>query len=378
MKNTPINETKNKRRLMIITHDLALGGLQQVIVNICNTINRDIFTPSILCLRDLGDYLPEIEKLGIQIHLIPQKKGTDYFSFLKVAQILRREKIDIIHTHNTQPFMDGVVGGMLAGIKTIVHTDHARDFPDKRRYMFAEWFLSHFVYKVVAVSEHTALNLQKFEKISPKKIRVVYNGIDGGIQNDAVIDKALKRKEIGIAASGPVLGIGVRLSEQKGITYLLNAMPEIIRLFPEITLVIAGKGPLEKKLNEEALALNIQTHVLFTGMRLDIPELLKMFDCYVLPSLWEGLPMVLLEAMAAGCPIVATDVGGVSSILRSGENGILVKPANPRELAKAICTMLSDHALRTRCIKNGQRIFNDKFDSRVMTRSYEKLYLREN
>jgi glycosyltransferase involved in cell wall biosynthesis len=376
MKKSSASAMKRKKRVMIITHDIALGGLQQVIVNICNSMNRELFAPSVLCLRALGDYSPEFDALGIKVRLIPQKNGTDYFSFLKVAKILREENIDVIHTHNTQPFMDGVIGALLAGVKTIVHTDHARSFPDKKRYMFAEWFLSHFVYKVVAVSEHTAFNLQKYEKISPKKIQIIYNGINRNIQN-VTIDKSKKRAELGIINSGPVIGLGVRLSEQKGITFLLAAMPEIIRFFPDITLVIAGKGPLEEKLKEQTIALGVESHVLFVGMRLDIPEVIKLFDCYVLPSLWEGLPMVLLEAMAVGCPIVATDVGGVSSIIKSGENGILTKPRNPQELTDGIIKMLSNEAFRAECIKNNIRIFNEKFDAAVMTRSYEKLYLRK-
>ena len=116
---------------MIITHDLAIGGLQQVVVNLCRTINRDKFDVSVLCLRTLGEFVPEVEKLGIKVFFLPQKKGTDYFSFLGVAKILRREKIEVIHTHNTQPFIDGTIGALLSGVKTIVHTDHARSFPIK-------------------------------------------------------------------------------------------------------------------------------------------------------------------------------------------------------------------------------------------------------
>ena len=124
---------------MLITHDLAIGGLQQVVVNLCRTIDRDKFDVSVLCLRALGEFALEVEKLGIKVFFLPQKKGTDYFSFFKVAKILRREKIEVIHTHNTQPFIDGTIGALLSGVKTIVHTDHARSFPDKRRYMFTEW-----------------------------------------------------------------------------------------------------------------------------------------------------------------------------------------------------------------------------------------------
>ena len=144
---------------MQITHDLGIGGLPQIVVNICKTVDRDRFDLSVLCLRGLGEFVPEIEKLGIQVILLPQNVGIDYLAFLKVAKILRDRKIDVIHTHNTQPLIDGTLGALLAGVKTIVHTDHSRQFPDKRRYMFAEWLMSHFVYKMVGVSHPTSHDL---------------------------------------------------------------------------------------------------------------------------------------------------------------------------------------------------------------------------
>jgi glycosyltransferase involved in cell wall biosynthesis len=322
----------------------------------------------------LGDYTPEVEKLGIKVILLPQKKNNvDYFAFLKVAQFLKKEKIDVIHTHNTQPFIDGALGGILAGVKTIVHTDHARDFPDKLRYMFAEWFLSHFVQRIVAVSEHTARNLTKYEKISPKKITVVPNGIDGSAFS-IITDKKKKRKELGILNDGPIIGIGVRLCEQKGIPYLLRAMPDIIKEFPECTLVIAGRGPLEEALIKDVESMGIQSNVRFIGMRLDIPELLKLFDVYVLPSLWEGLPMVLLEAMAAGCPIVATDVGGVSTIIKTGQTGMLVRPRNSADISRDVIRLLLDKELTCTIIKNSLTLFNRQFEAHAMTRRYEALY----
>ena len=360
---------------MLITHDVALGGLQQVIVNICKTIDRSRFVPSVLCLRTMGDYAANIQQLGIPVHLLQQKKhGIDYCAFLKVAKLLKQERIDVIHTHNTQPFIDGTIGGILAGVKTIIHTDHAREFPDKRRYMFAEWFLSYFVHKVVAVSEHTARNLMSYEKISPKKITIIPNGIDGSAYSIA-LDKQKKCAELGITKKGPIIGIGVRLCEQKGITYLLRAMPELIKSFPECTLVIAGRGALEDTLKREASELGIQAYVKFLGMRLDIPELLQLFDVYVLPSNWEGIPMALLEAMAAGCPIVATDVGGVSAVITSEETGLLVKPKEPQEISRAIGRLLSDRQLSKKITQRAFETFKERFEARIMTRNYEKLYL---
>ncbi len=365
-----------KTRLLQITHDLAIGGLQQVVVNICKTINRDRFDVSVLCLRDLGSFVPDVERLGIKVTLIPQGEKTDYVSFLKVAEVLRREEIEVIHTHNTQPFVDGTLAALMTGVKTIVHTDHARNFPDKRRYMIAEWALSHFAYKVVGVSEHTSANLRKFERISRAKIATIPNGIDGA-SFEIAVDRSAKRCELGILDNGPVIGLGVRLSEQKGITYLLKAMPEILRQVPGTTLVIAGEGPLEDDLKQEAANLGVASHVRFLGPRLDIPELLKLFDLYVLPSNWEGLPMVLLEAMAAGCPIVATDVGGVSTAVQNDYNGSLVASRDPLALAHQVTRLLKDEHLRSAYARNGRRIFAQRYSARTMTAAYERLYLRQ-
>jgi glycosyltransferase involved in cell wall biosynthesis len=366
-----------KLRLMQITHDLDFGGLQQVVVNICRTIDRGLFDVSVLCMRNLGVFAPEVEKMGIKVFCLPQKKnGTDYFSFCKVSRILRQAKIDIIHTHNTQPFIDGTIGALMSGVRTIVHTDHARNFPDKKRYMFAEWLMSKFAYKIVGVSEHTSNNLLKFEKISPNKIVTIMNGIDNS-KFDITIDKENKKNELGIKKDGPVIGLGVRLTEQKGITYLLKAMPEIIRHFPNITLIIAGDGLLEAHLKNEAFSLKIDKNTIFAGPRLDIPELLKLFDLYVLPSLWEGLPIVLLEAMAAGCPIIATNVGGNNMAIKHGINGSLIEPQNPTYLSSEIIKLLKDNELRNKYSKKGIEIFKNKFSAEIMTEQYQRLYLRE-
>ena len=369
--------TKSRYNLMQITHDLDFGGLQQVVVNLCKYIDKSTFNVSVLCLRNLGAYVPEVEALGIKVHFIPQKKsGVDYLSFLKVAELFKRENIEIIHTHNTNPLIDGVMGALLSGVNTIVHTDHARKFPDRIRYMFIEWCLSFLVYKMAGVSDNTVANLRKFERIPKKKLVTIPNGIDGR-KFQVSIDKVKKRQELGIAHRGPIIGLGVRITEQKGITYLLQAMPVILKRFPELSLVIAGDGNLVEKLKQEAKDLNISNHVYFIGPRLDMQELLKLFDLYVLPSLWEGLPMVLLEAMAAGCPIVATDVGGNSQAINNGYNGILVEPRNPQQLADAVITILERPEMREIYVRNSLQIFHQNFSADIMARRYEELYLRK-
>ena len=305
-----------KKKLMLITHDLGIGGLQQVVVNLCKAIDKEKFEISVLCLRALGVYSKEIEKLGIKIYFLGNK-NTDYFMFLKVAKLLRREKIDIIHTHNTQPLIDGTLGALLSNVKTIVHTDHAREFPDKIRYMIAEHAMSYFAYRVVGVSQHTCENLINYEKIYKKKIRIIENGIEAD-KFKYEIDKNQKKKELGLSANSFILGIGARLVKQKGITFLLEAVSQLRKEDVRVELVIAGEGPEKEILKKQCESLGIKKHVHFVGPRGDMHEILKIFDLYVLPSIWEGLPMALLEAMASGCPIIATNVGGVpTAIIRN-------------------------------------------------------------
>ncbi|MEW5744181.1 MAG: glycosyltransferase family 4 protein [Nitrospirota bacterium] len=365
-----------KIKVMQVTHDLAIGGLQRVIVNICKGINRDIFDVSVLCLRRYGEFQPELEEMGVKTFLLPDAKesGLDYLSVWKIKRILKEQQTDVVHTHNTQPFVQGGVAAFIAGVKTVVHTDHARSYPDKWRYMFAERVVSHLVRNVVAVSDSTAQDLIQRVKIPARKVITVPNGIDGN-PFCITVDKDEKKKELGFGGRGPVIGFASRVARQKGLTYLLKAMPEIIQVFPECVLVIAGEGPEESPLQQEAANLNIKDHVVFLGPRLDIPELLKLFDILVLPSVWEGLPMILLEAMAAGCPTVATDVGGVSTAIKNGESGVLVEAENPAALSREIVSLLSDEDKRKVLSEKGRRRFLDMFSAEVMTRKYEELYL---
>lgn len=372
------NYTENDRkcRLIQITHDLRIGGLQRVVVNICRSINRHKFDVSVLCLRDLGEYAADIEKMGIAVHLLDhnKKSGPDYFAFLKVAEVLRRERVDVIHTHNTQPFIDGTIAARMSGVRTIIHTDHGRVFPDKKRYMFAEWIMSHFVDKIVGVSGSTSENLVRYEWISPKKILTIDNGSDDTLINTSM-DKEEKKKELGIRKGEPIIGVCARLTEEKGVSYLLQGMPAMVSVFPNLSLVVAGEGPLENRLKKEATELGLEENVLFLGPRSDVPELLKLFDLYVLPSISEGLPMIMLEAMAAGCPIVATEVGGIRSVIEPGWNGTLVKAGRPNELCDAIIQLLESQITRQRYAENGRVRFKENFSADKMVRKYEKLYL---
>ena len=361
-------------KVLQLARDLDSGGLEKLIYDICNGIDKTLFDISVCCLHFKGEYGEALEKMGIRVQVLPFPKQVDYWSFLKVARVLRRLKPDILHTHNSHAFIDGTMAAIVAGRTMVVNTDHARNYPDRKRVLLAERVCAWFARRVVTVSEHTRNQLAEYVKIPKDRIRIIHNGIEAS-KYVIRVDSGVKRKELGICDFFPVLGLGVRLSRQKGIEYLLEAMPSLVLRFPKIVLLIAGKGELEQELRERAERLGVAGHVRFLGVRMDWNEILQLLDVYVLPSVWEGLPLAILEAMAARKPIVATSVGGVPSVIVHNEHGLLVSPKNPAQLSDAICTLLLDSVLATTLAGNAMDRFFDRFTLAQMVAAYEQLYL---
>jgi glycosyltransferase involved in cell wall biosynthesis len=363
-----------KIKVLQITHDLEIGGLQRVIATLCKYIDRNTFDISVLCLRNLGPFQKEIESLGIPVALLPEKPDTvDYFLFLKAANFIKKNNFDVIHTHNSQPLLDAGLGNILAGKKRWIHSDHARIYPDKLKYIIYEWILSHFINSIVGVSPHTSECLKKYNHFAPKKIVTIPNGI---VPDDfkISIDKNEYRHKLGIPPDGPVIGTIARLSLPKNLKMLLEAFAIIVKSNSKASLVIAGSGPLENELKEKAKELKL-TNTFFLGARSDVPQLLQLFDLYALSSISEGLPMGILEAMASKCPIVSTDVGGIGTAIKHGINGSLTPTENAEAFAAEIIKVLQNKELADTYRKNGFDDFNNRFSGEVMTRQYEKLYL---
>jgi glycosyltransferase involved in cell wall biosynthesis len=359
---------------MQITQDLGVGGLERVITLLSRRLDRSRFEPSVLCLRNRGEFADELTAEGIPVHVLPwSRDALDYLAFLKLARILRAERIDVIHTHNTGPFFHGALGASLAGVRTHIHTDHARPFPDRLRWMVAEHFLSHLAYRVVGVSDHTTANLVRYERIPREKLVTIPNGIELAPARRSPVEV---RASLRIPDGAPVVGTAGRLTGQKGLEFLIQAATLLRPRYPDLRVLLVGDGDQRGALEEQARAAGLDDRVHFLGIRMDIPDLLGVFDIYALPSRWEGLPMAVLEAMAAGLPVVASDVGGVPTAIRDGMEGFLVPPGEPAALAGALAKLLSDPDLRARMGTASLRRYEHNFTLEEMTRRYEALYLR--
>lgn len=327
-----------------------------------------------LCLNTDGELADILRADGIAVHVLRKGGGrADYLSGFRVAKFVREHRIDVLHSHNTQPFLDSGLAAHLVRNVALVHTDHARDFPDKWRYMILEHLMSWAAYRVVGVSEHTTENLRRFEYIPRRKLVTIPNGIDGRAF-EVPFDRMAVRSSLGVPPDACVIVFASRLESQKDVPNLLRAFREVAARDPLRWLVVAGQGSLRGELEALAVELGVQQRVRFVGVRLDVADVLRASDVFVLSSRWEGLPMVILEALAAGCPIVSTDVGGVPSAITNGEHGLLVPPEDHRALAAGLERMCSLPGLRTTLATAGRKRFLERYSAAAMTQQYERLY----
>lgn len=365
----------DKPHVMQVTHDLGIGGLPRVVVTLARTIDRERFDVSVLCMNAAGPLTRDLEEEGVSVVTVPSPRHPDYLAAMRVFKILRRCRVDVLHTHNTQPFLEAGFAGLLAGVRTLVHTDHGRGWPDLRRYVWGERLMSRFAYRVVGVSEETSAQLIEFGKIEPKKVVTIRNGIDPRPFDVAGAASRI-RDELGIPKHVPVICTVARFEPEKGVDVLIDALPAIVLSVPDLVCLIVGYGEQEHELRGRVERNGVEAHVHFLGPRQDIADILMASDCYVLPSRREGLPMTILEAMAAGRPVVATRVGGIPGAVTDGRTGTLVEPESPPALASAVVELLAEPVRRRAYGIEARKRFDADFSASAMTRHYESLYLR--
>jgi glycosyltransferase involved in cell wall biosynthesis len=357
-----------------VTQDLGHGGLERVAATIGRHLDPGRFRVSFLALREGGPRAEELREEGFAVDVLDSARaGPDYLSSVKVGRFIRSVRPDVIHTHNTHALIDGAVGAFLGGRPPIIHTDHARPFPDRKRYMIAEHILSRLTYRMVGVSEHTTRNLRRYEWIPRRKLMTIPNGVDiPRLDRDAV--GASVRSELGLGQDEFVIGAAVRLTAQKALHLLVEAFAAVHRRFDHTTLVIAGTGPDQGALAAQAERLGLGRRVHFLGLRHDVPRLLCAYDLFALSSVWEGMPLGVLEAMALGCPVVATRVGGVPEMIEDGRSGIIVEPREAPALAAALAAIVAGPAAARAMAERARERYDQHFGLQRMITSYQELY----
>ena len=336
--------TETRINILYLIWSLGLGGAEQVVINLAKGIDKKKFNVIVCCLNDKGIFAQEVEKEGIEVIALGKKGKFDATVLFKLIRVIKKYKIDIVHTHLWTSDFWGRIAAKLAGVPVIISTVHNVDVWKPKVFLLIDRILSYFTDKIIAVSNTVKYFYINNAKIPKNKIETIYNGIDVDKFNIKV-NRNIKRRELGLNADTKVLAVIGRLVEQKGHIYFLECFRKLLGKYSDIQGLIVGDGPLRGELEERSKMLGLNGRVIFTGIRNDIPEILKIIDVLVVPSLYEGLPTIILEAMAAGVPVVATNVGGNSEIIVNGETGFIVPPKDSSVLAEYIGKILENNNL---------------------------------
>ena len=292
----------------------------------------------------------------------------------RVAEHLRAWRADLVHCHLP---LSGVVGRLAArrvGIP-VVYTEHnlqERYRPPTRRLNLATWGSQACV---IAVSEEVAASIRA-RKDSSVPVVVVRNGVDLDRFDPDRVDGAQQRSAVGIAPDAPVVGTVAVFSAKKKLDDWLAAARSIHDRLPAVRFLVVGDGPLRGELEAAAAALGIGQAVVFPGIQEDVRPYLAAMDVYLMTSMYEGLPVALLEAMAMRRPVVVTPVGGIPEVVRDGENGVHVAVGSPAAAARAVLDLLEDRTRATKLASDARRTVQERFDAGNMVRNIESIYDR--
>jgi len=352
------------------------GGVGNQLLLLLKNYARDEFLPIVCSLRDKGVVGEEIEDLGIEVICLNRdfKRGFYWTVVKELRTLMKQRNIQIVRTHEYRANLHGRLAALLAKVPCIVGSVHnvynARDKKLNRRIL--NRYLGIFTDKVVAVSEEVKKEIVRYDSVPENKVAVIYNGVDRKRFVD--IDAQSIRSEFHIPKSTPIIGTVGRFFPQKGQKYLLEAVAKVRNKFPHIAVFVIGDGSLKEELQDHTKKLNIEQNIIFTGVRRDIPALLSAMDIFIFPSLWEGFGNALVEAMAAGKPIIATDIPSVREILDSGKSGIVVPPANSEAIARSLDLLLSDRALAENLGNAARERALSSFTIDSTVRGYSSLY----
>jgi len=367
---------KGRIEVLFITVGMDVGGTERMLVSILKNIDREKYDVSLCCLEREGQLHTEIEKENIEIICLNLPKKPLLFSaflhflaIFRIYAILKRKEIKIVHSFLPRANIISRIAGYMAGVPIVISSNRTSQIR-KRYYLLLDWLTSPLVDKITAVSNAVGKYTIKKMKMKRDKIAVIENGID--FKNLEI--EHYRKEDWGINSNTDVIGIVGRLVPVKGHKCFLRAAQIIKRESPHVKFFIVGDGPERERLKQMVRDLDLIDNIVFTGMVQNIFKFMKIFDILVSCSLWEGMSNSILEAMAMGKPVVATQVGGTPEIVIDGVNGFLVPPKDACLLASKVLILLRDRELCQRMGESGRIIVKERFDIKHTIRKMEDMY----
>ncbi len=356
----------NKVKVLHIIHALHGGGAERFAVALVKNLDRDKFEAEVVCLRDEGNWRKELNDRGIKITVLGGIRGLSFLSFFKLWRAVKNSAPAIVHTHLFWGDFFGRIAAKLAGVKIIVSTEQNLNYSEGLLKRLGKMMTARLANVIVAISLAVKNYAMQNEGAKEKQIVIIPNGleVEKFLNNSRAYDQ--DNRELLIGSIG-------RLVRQKGFDCLIRAMAGVSG---QVKCLIAGEGEKRTELQKLIDRLKLAEKAKLVGWQDDVKKFLDGLDIFVLPSRWEGLGMVILEAGLAGLPVIGSKVDGIAEIIADGEDGLLFESGNAAELAEKIKSLRDDQSERMRLGKNLQKKVAADYSIERITRQYEALYFK--
>ncbi|MBU3933979.1 MAG: glycosyltransferase family 4 protein [Candidatus Omnitrophica bacterium] len=375
------------RRLNVlhIVTKLELGGAQKNALYIVSLLNKDRYSLSLASSNE-GILVPDALNIPqINATFLPTLKRAidplkDFITLISLTRLIKNKKFDIVHTHSSKAGILGRWAAKLAGVPVVLHSVHGWGFHHRqnpltrRLFIYLERITAKITNRLIAVSQSDIKRGLNARIGTEDKYALVRYGIPLQEFTDCQVDIKKKKEELGLKTDSKVVGMVACFKPQKAPEDFLRAAVLVKKDFPEAKFLLVGDGALRRKLEGLRKRFVLEKEVIFTGWRRDIPQILSILDVFVLTSLWEGSPIVLLEAMACALPVVATSTGGAQETIHNGSSGFIVNFGDIEAMAQRIVSLLRNTNLARKMGQEGRNLLDPSFEVEHMVKQVDRLY----
>lgn len=368
----------SKRRVLHLITRLPIGGAERMLLGVLRNLDATRFDSVVCCIQDRGELADEVESLGIPVHALGlmERGGFDRQVVPALRRLISEQKVELVHSHLYHANLYGRLAAWRQGIPIIASVHNTYSKRKWHRHLINR-LLARRAFRITAGSADVERDILTHDHVAPEKVVRLPNCID----LDRVmtpLTSAAAKQQLGFGAAEMVIGTVGRMEEQKGHAFLLDAfaglrrMPGLAGL--SLRLLVVGDGRLKAQTERDAARFGIASACHFPGSIKDLADVYRAIDIFVMPSLWEGLSLAMLEAMASGLPVIATDVGGAHDVLGDGLRGVLVAPGDAGALGQAICDLLVDAERRTAIADAGSKHVREHYSVVALSRQLAELY----
>lgn len=370
--------TSAKLRVGFVLHVMQVAGAEVLVAEIIRQL-RDLMEPTIFCLDAIGSLGETLLGEGVAVVCLNRKPGRDWGVGKRLAAVAKEKQIQVMHAHQYTPFFYSALAKAWGGANyKLILTEHGRHFPDvvsSKRKLANRWLLSRYLDAINACCQFSATALANNDGFTRLPIEVIENGIEWK-RYQSHTDKTSLRAKLGLDANRKYVACVARFHPIKDHTSLLQGFAQLAKQRTDVDLLLIGDGPRREELHTLVQQLGIQDRVQFLGVRSDVADLLQAVDVFALTSLCEAASLTLLEAMAAGLPVVVTDVGGNPEIVRQEKEGLLVPRQDAAAIGYALSRILSDSSLANRMGQAGKQRVKETYTLERTIERYHQLYQR--